>query len=111
MASACCWLKATTPKLMWAGVSKRCSTLPATPTCAILSVNYSAFNRTGLIKQLECEGFSRTDATYGTDALNADWNEQAALSAQSYLDYSSFSRSRPVIDQQAEFGSSTVLDR
>ena len=65
---------------------------------ALSYVNYSAFSRTGLIKQLEYEGFSRSDATYGTDALNADWNEQAALSAQSYLDYSSFSRSG-LIDQ------------
>ena len=65
---------------------------------ALSYVNYSAFSRTGLIRQLEYEGFSRSDATYGTDALNADWNEQAALSAQSYLDYSSFSRSG-LIDQ------------
>ncbi len=61
-------------------------------------LDYSAFSRTGLIKQLEYEGFSQSDATYGTDALGADWNEQAALSAQSYLDYSSFSRSG-LIDQ------------
>ena len=65
---------------------------------ALSYVNYSAFSRTGLIRQREYEGYSRSDATYGADALNADWNEQAALSAQSYLDYSSFSRSG-LIDQ------------
>lgn len=54
---------------------------------------YSAFSRTGLIKQLEYEGFSKADATYGADAQNANWNEQAAKAAKSYLSYSAFSRS------------------
>jgi hypothetical protein len=54
---------------------------------------YSAFSRTGLIKQLEYEGFSNADATYGADAQNANWNTQAAKAAKSYLSYSAFSRS------------------
>ena len=79
-------------------------------------LDYSAFSRSGLIKQLAFEGFSTADATYGVDALGADWNEQAAKSAASYLEYSSFSRSG-LIDQlvfegftraQAEFGVSTT---
>jgi len=53
----------------------------------------SAFSRSGLIKQLEYEGFSTEDATYGTDKQNANWNEQAALKAKSYLRSSAFSRS------------------
>jgi len=61
-------------------------------------LNYSYFSRSGLIDQLEYEGFSTADATYGVDAQNADWNAQAAGSAQDYLNYSSFSRSG-LIDQ------------
>ena len=60
---------------------------------AVSYLEYAAFSRQGLIEQLEYEGFSTADATYGADAVGADWNEQAALKAQSYLDYSSFSRS------------------
>ena len=34
----------------------------------------SSFSRSGLIKQLEFEGFSKQDSTYGVDALTVDWN-------------------------------------
>jgi len=51
--------------------------------------------------QLEFEGFSTEDATYGVDAQNADWFQQAVLSAESYLEYSSFSRSELI--SQLEF--------
>ena len=79
-------------------------------------LRYSSFSRTGLIGQLEFEGFSTADATYGVDAQNTDWNVQAAKSAKSYLEYSSFSRIG-LIDQlvfegftqaQAEYGVSTT---
>jgi len=58
------------------------------------------------------EGFSRAEAVYGTDAVGADWSEQAAKKAEQYLRYSAFSRSS-LIDQlefegftraQAEYG-------
>lgn len=77
---------------------------------------FAAFSRSGLIGQLEFEGFSTADATYGVDAVGADWNEQAALKAAEYLDFSSFSRSG-LIDQlvfegftqaEAEFGVSST---
>ena len=55
-------------------------------------LDYSSFSRQGLIEQLEFEGFSTADATYGADSTGADWYEQAALKAQEYLDYSAFSR-------------------
>ena len=79
-------------------------------------LKFSAFSRTGLIDQLEFEGFSIADATYGVDAQNADWNAQAAKSAKSYLKFSAFSRIG-LIDQlvfegytqaQAEYGVSTT---
>lgn len=72
----------------------------------------SPFSRSGLIKQLKFEGYSKKDAAYGVDAQNADWKKQAAASAENYLDMSSFSRSG-LIEQlmfegftreQAEYG-------
>lgn len=79
-------------------------------------LDYSAFSRTGLIQQLEYEGFSPADATYGVDALNVDWNTQAAKKAADYLDYSSFSHSGLVqqlvyegfTQAQAEYGVGTT---
>ena len=56
-------------------------------------LRYSNFSRQGLIDQLEYEGYSTEDATYGVDAQNADWFAQAVGEAESYLKYSSFSRS------------------
>ena len=55
-------------------------------------LDYSAFSRDGLITQLEYEGFTTEDATYGADNCGADWMEQAAKKAKSYLNYSAFSR-------------------
>lgn len=75
-------------------------------------LEFSAFSRSGLIDQLEYEGYSTEDATFAVDSLNVDWNEQAAKSARQYLEYTSFSRSG-LIDQlvyegftyaQAEYG-------
>ena len=56
-------------------------------------LEYTAFSRSGLIKQLEFEGYSTADATSAVDSLNTDYNAQAAKAAKDYLDYSSFSRS------------------
>ena len=57
-----------------------------------------AFSRSGLIDQLEYEGYSTADATFAVDNCGADWFEQAAICAADYLDFMSFSRSR-LIDQ------------
>ncbi len=79
-------------------------------------LDFSAFSYTGLIDQLEYEGFTKEEATYGADNCGADWNEQAAKKAQQYMDYSSFSKSR-LIDQleyegftaeQAQYGAAAV---
>jgi hypothetical protein len=61
-------------------------------------LDYTAFSRTGLIDQLEFEGYATADATFAVDYLNVDWNKQAVKSAEDYLDYSSFSR-QGLIDQ------------
>lgn len=73
-------------------------------------------SRSGLIAQLEYEKFTAAEAQFGTDSQNADWNQQAAKKAASYLRSSSFSRSG-LIGQleyegftraQAEFGVNSV---
>ena len=75
-------------------------------------LSFMAFSRSGLIGQLEYEGYSTEDATFAADNCGADWSEQAAKSAQTYLDTMSFSR-QGLIDQlvyegftqeQAEYG-------
>lgn len=55
-------------------------------------LNSMAFSYSGLIEQLEYEGYSNSEATYAADNCGADWYEQAALSAKEYLDAMSFSR-------------------
>lgn len=83
---------------------------------AIKYLNYTSFSYTGLIQQLEYEGYSEEDATYAVDNSGADWNEQAAKTAQKYLEYTSFSREQLVeqlkyegfTDEQAEYGAQAV---
>ena len=79
-------------------------------------LNFKAFSREGLIEQLEFEDYSTEDATYGVDALDANWREQAAKSAEAYLDFKAFSK-QGLIDQlmfegyskaEAEFGVTAV---
>ena len=48
------------------------------------------FSYSGLIDQLEYEGYSTEDATYGADNCGADWNAQALGKAKSYLKHSAF---------------------
>ena len=50
-----------------------------------------AFSYSGLIGQLEFEGYTNEEAAYGADNCGADWNEQALRKSQSYLDITSFS--------------------
>ena len=54
-------------------------------------LDYSAFSYSGLINQLEYEGYSTELATWAADNCNADWNAEALESAKDYLDYSAFS--------------------
>jgi len=61
-------------------------------------LSFSAFSRSGLIDQLEFEGFTSDEATRGVNSITVDWNDQAWKSAESYLGFSSFSRSG-LIDQ------------
>ena len=54
-------------------------------------LEFSAFSRTGLIDQLEFEGFSTEDATFAVDTVTVDWMAQATAKAEDYLEYSAFS--------------------
>lgn len=53
---------------------------------------FQAFSRSGLIGQLEYEGYPTDVATFATDYIGADWNAQAVAKAQDYLSFQSFSR-------------------
>ena len=64
-------------------------------------LNTMAFSRSGLIKQLEFEGFTNDEAIYGVDNVSVDWNEQAVKKAKAYLDTMAFSRSGLI--KQLEF--------
>lgn len=55
-------------------------------------LRYTSFSYSGLIEQLEFEGYTTEEATYGADNCGADWYEQAVKKAADYLDYTSFSR-------------------
>lgn len=79
-------------------------------------LNYTAFSYSGLVEQLEFEGFSNSEAKFGADNCGANWKEQAAKKAKQYMDYSSFSK-KGLIDQleyegftseQAEYGAKAV---
>lgn len=79
-------------------------------------LRFTAFSRSGLIEQLEYEGFSNADATWGVDGLGANWSEQAAKKAADYLEFTSFSRSGLIeqleyegfTPEQAEYGAAAV---
>lgn len=68
---------------------------------ALLYLETMPFSYTGLIEQLEYEGYSLEDATYAADNCGADWNEQAMKSAKNYLDIMPFSKDQLI--EQLEY--------
>jgi len=64
-------------------------------------LDVSAFSPSGLVNQLEFEGYSTADATAAVDSVSVDWYKQAARKADEYLSVSSFSESGLV--EQLEF--------
>lgn len=64
-------------------------------------LNYMAFSKNGLIKQLEFEKFSHEDSVYAVDNVSVDWNQQALKKAKSYLNSMAFSRNGLI--KQLEF--------
>ncbi len=74
-------------------------------------LSFSAFSRSGLSRQLTSEygeGFDPADAEFAMVYLEqnglVDWNAQAAKSAQSYLDMTSFSRQGLYDQLTSEYG-------
>ena len=51
-----------------------------------------AFSYSGLISQLEYEGYSSEACIYAADNCGADWNEQAKKAAANYLSIMAFSK-------------------
>ena len=64
-------------------------------------LDFSAFSKKGLIKQLEFEGFSNEEAIYAVGQITVNWKEQAVKSGKNYLDFTAFSRSGLI--KQLEF--------
>lgn len=54
-------------------------------------ISSTGFSRSGLIHQLEFEGYSTEEAEYGADNCDADYNELCVVTANNYLDSTSFS--------------------
>ena len=67
-----------------------------------------AFSYSGLIEQLEYEGYSHSEATYAADHCGADWNEQALEQAKDYLDSMAFSYSGLI--EQLEYEGYTTAE-
>lgn len=58
---------------------------------AVSYLDAMPFSRSGLIHQLEYEGYSTSEAAYAADNCGANWEAQALESAKSYLQSSAFS--------------------
>lgn len=79
-------------------------------------LRFMSFSYTGLIEQLEYEGYTNQEATYAVDNCGADWNEQAAKKAEEYINTMSFSRNGLIeqleyegfTSEQSEYGVSAV---
>lgn len=54
-------------------------------------LDFAGFSRSGLLDQLEYEGYAAADAEFAVDYVAPDWNAEAAEKAENYLAYSAFS--------------------
>ena len=43
-----------------------------------VTLEFAAFSHSGLVDQLQYEGFTPEEATFAADNCGADWNEQVA---------------------------------
>ncbi len=64
-------------------------------------IDIMPFSYSGLVEQLEFEGYSHSEAVYGADNCGADWNKQAEKQAANYLALMPFSRQELI--EQLEF--------
>lgn len=64
-------------------------------------LDFQAFSKSGLIKQLKFEDYKPKDAVFAANHIKVNWNKQAVASAKNYLDFQSFSKSGLI--EQLEF--------
>jgi hypothetical protein len=69
-------------------------------------VQMGGFSLKSLVSQVEFDGFSSANATYGATHAGANWNQQAAEDARSYMQMGGFSASGLI--GQLEFDGFTV---
>lgn len=58
-------------------------------------IQLSSFSKAGLIEQLSSsagDGYSKADATFAANNVDADFKEEAVEAAKNYLDLTSFSK-------------------
>lgn len=65
-----------------------------------------SFSKSGLIEQLEFEGFESDDARYAVNKIEVDWKEQALRKGNEYLKLMNYSR-KGLIEQLEFEGFST----
>jgi hypothetical protein len=66
------------------------------------------FSQQGLIDQLDSpygSGYSVNDATVAVDSMNVDWNAQAVLAAENYLQVQPFSCADLINQLDSPYGS------
>lgn len=61
-------------------------------------LDFTAFSKSGLIDQLEYEGYPTEEAEFAVENIEVNWKEQAVNSAESYMSHSAFSR-QGLVDQ------------
>lgn len=79
---------------------------------ALSYLEFMAFSKKGLKKQLEYEGFEKSEIKYAIKHCGADWKEQAVKKAEEYLNSQSFSKQglydqliyEGFTEEQAEYG-------
>lgn len=65
------------------------------------------FSRASLTAQLDSaygNGFSKADATWAVNNLNADWNAQAVVAAKGYMSMGGFSRASLIAQLTSAYG-------
>ena len=55
-------------------------------------LSHLAYSESGLLKQLDYEGFTPEQARFGVDHSDADWFAEAAEKAASYMEHLAYSR-------------------
>ena len=77
-------------------------------------LDISAFSKAGLIQQLSSpagEGYSKADATFAANNVDADWDAEAVEAAEGYLEISSFSKDGLIEQLSSAAGDQFTLEQ